>query len=68
MHLLFVVVLSDKSITQRKFNRQKFLQTKISQSMLADVFFHKVSSCGHGTGDTVAMARYKNGLELSAAV
>ena len=45
-------------MTQQKFNRRKFLHTKISRSTVADVFFPKVSSCGRGTGDTVAMVMY----------
>ena len=43
MRLIFVVVFSDeniihsnKNIIQRKFNRQKFLQTKISQSTVSN--------------------------------
>ena len=55
MRLLFVVVLSDKNITQQKFNRRKFLQTQISRSTVADVFSQSIIFwpwywwyCGHG--------------------
>ena len=60
-------MLSNKNITQQKFNRQKFLQTKISRSTVADVFCPKVSCCGHGTGDTVAMVRYENEFRVQCS-